>query len=250
MRDLSVFGRIAVALPLACALLATCIPHARGGETIRDERLGITVTLPDGFVPVPAESRPPDFPFCYARDFSQPDRSLSIAFRGCGVLVMDDKMTTDEIAAIKEDFPGAEIVSEHWKAIRLDVIRLARTDPDGVRRVYYGTSLPFQPEAIAIRVSGPEEQDAEVREQLQSVLRTFDGTPSSSSGQRAHANRFVIKRKHVSLVVLAAFGLLAVLVLLCRRWRRRKNAVRRAKMVIPAPQQDLPLDDRLHSEPY
>lgn len=228
----TVFARTVVAPFLAGAILASA-PLAAGAETVRDERLGITVTLPEGFAPVPVESRPPEFPFCYARDFPRPDRSLSIAFRGCGVRVTDDEMTLDDIASLKRDHPGAEVTAERWRAAKLDVVRYTRADPDGVRRVYYGTSLPLRPEAVFLVVSGPEDGDAEVREQLRAVLRGFGGTPSSSAADgvtRKPGNRWGIKNGHV---VLAALVLVAVGVLILVR--RRKARSERPPLVVPVP---------------
>ncbi len=198
-------------------LSVTQSPSAVGAETVRDARLGISFTLPDGFVPVPDELRIPQFPYSFGRDLEQPERAIIIRVRGSGGRTLSgDTLSPDDISLLGQQIPSVERFSEDWQGRRMDGIKVNTTDADGLRRVHYALPISTKPEAVLIWVSGPSTRDAVVRGHLNTVMQTFESTPISSS---APASGLALKNKHL---VLAGLIALMVALLIVARVRRRR----------------------------
>jgi hypothetical protein len=205
-----------------CILVAICATSVSAGEVVRDEKRKIGFRLPDGFLLVPAEARQSEFPHTYARDFEQPEQSIVLRLRGCGVLSTGEDFRADDITELRQKNPDTERFVEQWNGKPIDGVKTVIAEDDGVRRVYYWTVLPVQPEAIIVVVSGPASHDANVREQLKAVLSTFEATPSSppSDGNQRPRRGLVVKVWHLLLAGLVFVGvsLLGWRIL----WRRKR----------------------------
>lgn len=205
-----------------CVLVALCTTSVAAGEVVRDEKLKIGFQPPDGFLLVPAEFRQPEFPHTYARDFERPERAMILRLRGCGVLTTGEEFTPSDIAGLRQQHSEAERFVEQWNGKPIDGVRTVVGEDDGVRRVYYWTVLPVQPEAIVLVVSGPASRDQEVRQQLTSFLSTFEATPSSPPGTETQKSKrgLVVKRWHLILAGVVCVG---VVFRGCRILRRKKQ---------------------------
>jgi hypothetical protein len=184
---------------------------AWGGEVVRDAKLNMSVTLPEGVFPVPDEARLPGFTHCFARNPDQPGNAILICIRGVGATLASNRIPAQDLAKMRDRYPGAERFSVEWRSIPVEGFTFVMTD-NGFRAVNYHMVIPTQPEAIQIIASGATSQDPEVRGYLNSVLRTLEATPSSSSTPK----HLVIRVWHLVLVTLVVLA-----VVYCRRGSRR-----------------------------
>jgi hypothetical protein len=158
----------------------------------------------------------PGFPHNFALDPDQPERTILIRIRGSGGRQLSgNELSSDDLASLRQDLPGAERFTEEWKSIPMDGLRAITDDPDGVTRVHYALPLSTEPEAVLIWLNGPESRDSEVRAYLKALIGSLEGTPALAQPK----DRFVLKNKHL---VLAAIAISAVVFLGWRAWRRKR----------------------------
>jgi hypothetical protein len=157
--------------------------------------------MPEGFVPVPEKARLPGFPYGFACNRDQPERTILIYLRGAGAKVAGNEITPEDMAKVRSKYPDADRFPARWKSTPVEGFRFTLTE-DGVRTVNFSLTLATQPEAIHIAVIGPASEAAEARKYLDIVLQTLEAAPSSPSAP----NELVIRVWHlvvIALVVLA-----------------------------------------------
>jgi len=177
-------------------------------QATSNTELGYVMSLPDGFVAIPAEfAGGRDVVGCWAGEGSQ-------SSRGAFVLCVQRMHATLGREHLKStDLPAkSQLLTVRWKGLDIDAIR-TDTGQTGTPITVYTAQVPLRREAIQVIVAGPSARATEALAILNSVLRSLKGeTNWLSSTERAGRMGTI-----VGWVIGIAIGVLIVRMVLSRR---------------------------------
>ncbi len=177
-------------------------------QATSNTELGYVMSLPDGFVAIPAEfAGGRDVVGCWAGEGSQ-------SSRGAFVLCVQRMHATLGREHLKStDLPAkSQLLTVRWKGLDIDAIR-TDTGQTGTPITVYTAQVPLRREAIQVIVAGPSARATEALAILNSVLGSLKGeTNWLSSTERAGRMGTI-----VGWVIGIAIGGLIVRMVLTRR---------------------------------
>ena len=177
-------------------------------QATSNTELGYVMSLPDGFVAIPAEfAGGRDVVGCWAGEGSQ-------SSRGAFVLCVQRMHATLGREHLKStDLPAkSQLLTVRWKGLDIDAIR-TDTGQTGTPITVYTAQVPLRREAIQVIVAGPSARATEALALLNSVLGSLKGeTNWLSSTERAGRMGTI-----VGWVIGIAIGVLIVRMVLSRR---------------------------------
>ena len=128
------------------------------------------------------------------------------------VMVTDLKATIEQDAVTRPSGPSMKIESIHWKNFDLPVCKI--TEDKGTT---FNLQIPFKPHALQITVFGPNKDEAQLREELQAIVKSADGPTNWMTVAELKASiQWALIRAGLAAVVI--IGLIVFLV------RRRRTA--------------------------
>jgi hypothetical protein len=172
--------------------------------TIKDEKLGFTVTIPAGFVDFPggAALMPGNL---YTRALVHDDSKITvICIRDLGLLLPDEPPSMDaflegvqsgvkrasgnlneKLGVDAHDFssPGVSSKEVIWGAFHVWQFRLLAKADIG-ESVTFGTFIPLKPHGIIVMSTGPVADEKEVEQATSALLASLDG-PAGYATSRA-----------------------------------------------------------------
>ena len=177
-------------------------------QATSNTELGYVMSLPDGFVAIPAEfAGGRDVVGCWAGEGSQ-------SSQGAFVLCVQRMHATLGREHLKStDLPAkSQLLTVRWKGLDIDAIR-TDTGQTGTPITVYTAQVPLRREAIQVIVAGPSARATEALAILNSVLGSLKGeTNWLSSTERAGRMGTI-----VGWVIGIAIGVLIVRMVLSRR---------------------------------
>jgi hypothetical protein len=216
--------RVAVATVAAVWLLMVSAAAAvRAADTvISDSSLGITLTIPDGFEPVPDFQSPPGFDIRHAYQRTPTDGQP-------GVVIMVERLPGPRVygetydQAIQRRGGAQDVGDEQWKSHSLDVLVEKETLAGNVR-ITRRVQVPIMPNAIQLRVVGAESQDAELAELTRTLLASLDG-PTNWLSEEERRRQDTASGLAMTCLWLAAVAGVVYLLTAWRTWCFRTKAL-------------------------
>jgi hypothetical protein len=139
------------------------------GVLVEDSQLGFSLWLPDEFERVPEEEKPTDFVRVYRQSGVEGQLNVIVAVeRLHGVILREDLKADAANRAL-------EMTTERWKEFDISVARVSE-EINGVPAVVLNAQVPLNPEAIQLKLIGPEPQEVQIRQLLRDTLATLDGS--------------------------------------------------------------------------
>ena len=178
--------RVGTTLPIRLALLVLVGlgETAAGAAVIRDEKLGFTLTMPDGFVDFPAGKAEPGTAYAYLKGTPGTDDYAIVTIKPMGGVIGREALE-------RKDLPKIEGIKfdlrrEKWKSFEIDVM-VGTARQEGVGVYVAVAQVPLEREAIELVVAGPEARRADVLALLHTLLASLDG-PSNwlTDGERSY----------------------------------------------------------------
>jgi hypothetical protein len=197
------------------SIVLTLVPTLLvAGEVVSDQRLGLRLSIPDGFVPFPQGVEGDVlFAFQHPPAVDQKLGSFIRVSRLHGTLGRD-KMDPKVIAAKS---PQVTILPEQWKTFEIEVFRVPE-QLKGLQVLTFNAQVPLKPEAVQVTVLGEETQENELREVLRSVLASLEGQSNWLTWEE-RGQRFGEGIGKLLLTILVV----AVIVEVVRRSNRKKK---------------------------
>ena len=199
-------------LSIYILMVIVLFPGACVAETVFNEPLGFSFSLPKGYVlnEVNADQRGVLYTFGEGAVDSKDGRIV------IQVMTLGGVMGRDEPSEILESM-GTVTEDVSWRSFDLKLAR-ADIEANGWAIVTMFIQVPLEPEAIQVSVGAPLQREAQAKEALVSVLKSIDGTTNwVASGQRLRA---FLTGYGVTLL-LRGIPLILILALLCRGLRGR-----------------------------
>jgi hypothetical protein len=198
-----------LAVVVALGLLSAATARA---EVIRDEALGFTMTVPDGFADYPPGREQQGTPYAYVKGEPGTTDFTIIGIKPMGGTIGREPMPPSELP--QADGIKFDLRREKWKSFDIEVlVGVAQQEP-GVAVLV--AQVPLKRQAIQVAVTAPLARQAELLPLLRSLLASLDG-PSSW-----------LTDKERSLKAGKVIGGLAVMLGLAgwafARWRKRRIA--------------------------
>jgi hypothetical protein len=187
---------------LGMALILAAAPLV-AGETVSNQKLGLHLSVPDGFVEVPDKVQGVVL-FAFRRPALDGEKvGTFVLISRLGGVLSRDKIDPKVIVARA---PHVTIVPEKWKDLEIEVSRV----PERMGRLdvlTFNAQVPLEPEAIQISVLGEAAREDELRSVLRSLLGTLDGQTNWLSTQQ-RITRFAegVAKLAIALAVLLFFG--------------------------------------------
>jgi hypothetical protein len=207
----------AFVVALAAVAPALAAGALRAGETVSDDKLGLRLTVPDGFARDPARVKGKVIHTFHRPASGKEKFGTFIVVSRLGGLLGREKLDPKEFAA---QSPRATLEGEKWKEFDIEVFRVPE-EQDGVSVLTFNAQVPLKPEAVQVAVIG----DADREDELRGVLRsTLDGLEGETN--------WLSTRKRVALltegVVRLALTVVVVAVIAVVIWRvvRKRRAGR------------------------
>ncbi len=202
-------GCLSFLLVLAIAALSR---QAAAGPRVDATKLGLTVTLPDGFE-IPADSAdaaPSQMAFTRGRPGSGSFAVFELVPMGgtIGPGKLDRKIVEDSARAALR---AANAVADHfdyrtirWKSFDLELV-VAHVSKGAQRLVTLTTQIPLTHRAIEANLLGPAADEARLLDELQSILASLEGESSwlSDAERSARLGRMVGMLVGILLVLAA-----------------------------------------------
>jgi hypothetical protein len=181
-------------------------------DVIRDEALGFTLTVPEGFVDYPPGREQQGTPYAFVKGEPGRTDSTIIGIKPMGGTIGREPLPASELP--QGDGINFDVRREKWKSFDIEVlVGVAQQEP-GIAVVV--AQVPLKPQAIQVAVTAPLARQAELLPLLRSLLASLDG-PSNW-----------LTDKERSLGAGKAIGGLAVMLGLAgwaiARWRKRRTA--------------------------
>lgn len=153
-------------------MLLSLASAAAAGPTVRDEKLAITLSLPDGFEPMPGFRRPAGQNIPYA--FQRRDLGENVGTMVC-IQVLDGVIGREEPPADLVGKNGViRLYREKWKSFDLDVVVIREINNSSMF-LTRNVMIPTKPKAIILRIFGPDSKDAEMAALARDLLASLNG---------------------------------------------------------------------------
>jgi hypothetical protein len=193
---------------VALGLLSAATARA---EVIRDEALGFTLTVPEGFVDYPPGREQQGTPYAYVKGQPGTTDFTIIGVKPMGGTIGREPLPASELP--QADGIKFDLRREKWKSFDIEVlVGVAQQEP-GIAVLV--AQVPLKRQAIQLAVTSPLARQAELLPLLRSLLASLDG-PSNWLTDRER-----------SLRAGKAIGGLAVMLGLAgwaiARWRKRRR---------------------------
>jgi hypothetical protein len=173
--------------PFFVALVVCLGAGAASAETIRNEELGFTLTLPEGSREFPEGKQGPDIMYAYAIG-PRVDEGQFLAFgveRMRGTIGRENLTLGhyEQYRELQKDNPYAkaippdakvDIITESWQGFEIQVLRMEATF-EGVAVITYAAPVPLRREAIQILVGSGQDNAEEGRQLLRTLLANLHG---------------------------------------------------------------------------
>jgi len=181
-------------------------------DVIRDEALGFTMTVPDGFVDYPPGRQQQDTTYAYLKGDPGTTDFTIIGIKPMGGTIGREPMPASELP--QTDGIKFDLRREKWKSFDIEVlVGVAQQEP-GIAVLV--AQVPLKRQAIQVAVTAPLARQAELLPLLRSLLASLDGPSNWLTG------------KERSLKTGETIGGLAVVLGLAgwafARWRKRRTA--------------------------
>jgi hypothetical protein len=152
-------------------------------ELIHDEKLGFTLTVPDGFVDFPAGKEQPGTAYAYLKGTPGTDDFAIITIKSMGGTIGREALERKDLPKI--DGIKFDLRRDKWKSFDIDVM-VGTARQEGIGVYVAVAQVPLKREAVEVVVAGPEARKAEVLALLRSLLASLDG-PSNwlTDGERS-----------------------------------------------------------------
>lgn len=197
---------------LAVVALGLLYGTTARAEVIRDEALGFTMTVPEGFVDYPPGREQQGTPYAYVKGEPATTDFTIIGIKPMGGTIGREPMPASELP--QADGIKFDLRREKWKSFDIEVlVGVAQQEP-GIAVLV--AQVPLKRQAIQVAVTAPLARQAELLPLLRSLLASLDG-PSNW-----------LTDKERSLKTGEVIGGLAVVLGLAvwafTRWRKRRMA--------------------------
>jgi hypothetical protein len=190
------------------AMIALCFANGRaanGAETVKDDKLGFTLTVPDGFKRADMLiGLVPDAVYAFLNDSS-------------GIMLFIEKMggtisTEPSNPRMPTDFKG-RLFTIKWQQFDIRAIEIPERTEDG-DLITYNAQIPLKGEAIQVKLVGPAERKSEVSKLLTETVTGLRGEPnlsrqklrSSPLANSKHDGKVAV----IVAIVLAVVGLIGL----------------------------------------
>ncbi|HEX2658792.1 MAG TPA: hypothetical protein VHU40_10990 [Polyangia bacterium] len=215
--------RLVRSILLLLMVLATPL-RAWAGARVTDEKLGLAVTVPDGFqvAPAPAADGKPT-PLVFTRGEVNTASFVALQFvplRGTiGREKLDRKIVEDSARAATKgtgaSIDAFEYRTARWKAFDLELI-VGRVSNQERQLVTFSTQVPLVRHALQVSMMGAAADEARLAREFQATLASLEGESSWLTDEQ----RSERLGRMVGMVVGGAVGIGVVLWLVRRRQRR------------------------------
>ena len=186
-------------------------PTARA-DVIRDEALGFTLTIPEGFVDYPPGRQQPNTPYAYVKGDPGTTDFTIIGIKPMGGTIGRQQLPASELP--QADGIKFDLRREKWKSFDIEVlVGVAQQEPGSAVLV---AQVPLERQAIQVAVTAPLARQAELLSLLRTLLASLDGP----SNWLTDKERSLSAGKAVGgLVVMLGLAGWAI-----ARWRKRRAA--------------------------
>ncbi len=203
---------VKLAAGVLCLLLLRPVAWA---AQVENADFGFSITIPDDFQPDP-EVAATNADFIHAFTRADPDGGLAtiIILERMRGRIGREKL---DPAKLPPGFKGS-VFTARWNDFEIEAIELPEL-LNGVPTINYNAQVPLKPEAIQVRVVGPQSRQAELRALLDQLLASLQGDSNwlrSSAPPALAASRHYTTMLVTALVVGIVLGLV-VLWLIGRR---------------------------------
>jgi hypothetical protein len=183
---------------------------AARAEVIHDAKLGLTLTLPEGFRDYPPGRQQPNTPYSFIKGEPGTDDFAIVGIEPMGGTIGREPL---------KELPQAEGIKfglrrEKWRSFDIDVmVGVARQGQVGLYVLV--AQVPLKPEAIQVKLVAPEAHQADLLALLRTLLAGLDG-PSNwlTDAERGRSAGRAVGGLAV-LLALAAW--------MFARWRKRRK---------------------------
>jgi hypothetical protein len=196
---------------LLCLVLTLAAHPLFARETVSDPQLGLSLSVPDGFVKDP-EKVQGNVVFAFQRPPGEGQKvgTFILVSRLGGVL--DRKPIEPKEIAAKS--PHVTIEEEKWKEFVIQAFRVPE-QLDDLRMVTFNAPVPLKPRAVQIGVVGEAAREDELRGVLRSVLQNLEGQSNWLTAEQ-RADRYGegitrVSRTAGVVVLVVLIGLLLAL---------------------------------------
>lgn len=216
---------------LSVVLLVATPLSAWAGLHVTDEKLGVTLTLPDAFEAGAAATPPPPegqlAPLTFARGQVGADSFAVLQvtpLRGTiGRDKIDRKIVEDSARAAvrgsQSRITSFEYETARWNAFELELV-VAQVSNQGRRFVTLSTQVPLAHHALQISLMGPAEEEARLRAEFQATLSALVGESNWLNDQQRSERLGRI----AGMAIGGLVGTGVVLAVMLRRQRRQRRA--------------------------
>ena len=170
--------------------------------------LGYVMSLPDGFVSIPAEfAGARDVVACWAGEGAQPAQgALVLCVQRMHAPLGREHLKSSDLP------PKSQLITVRWNGLDIDAIR-TDTASAGAPITVYTAQVPLRKEAIQVVVAGPSARATESLATLNTVLGSLKGETNwlSSTERASRLGRIV------GWVIGIVIGLLIVRIVFTRR---------------------------------
>ena len=168
---------------IACVVLLSTVPVSGKAWTLDNSDLGISMTIPDGFVSdTQLASLKPSFVYVYRKPGGREVISdPTIVIEKLNGTIGRARLTLQDLP---KNFNGT-LTTGHWNGREIDVARIVE-QVAGLQIVTYKAQVPLRPQAIQIWVGGNLDMDAKIRRLLDDSLASLKGQADDSLLPVAH----------------------------------------------------------------
>jgi hypothetical protein len=149
--------------------------HLPNSRLLKDERLGFSMDVPEGFREFPEGKRTPTIEHVFIKESTDAGeaRKVITVERMNGILSKNQRLTLERIQKHMPAGVTAEVASRNWRGLKVDTI-VAAVEQNGMRMVVYTIQIPLIPSAIQLSVTGPESKRAETEQLADGLLASVE----------------------------------------------------------------------------
>jgi hypothetical protein len=168
--------RLARIVPLALLVVMAAAPSVRG-ETLKDDRLGFTLQIPEGFVPYEELlGRQPKLAHAYLAHDPDGQRKYLLQIAPLGGILDREKLTKGQKPP---EFKG-KTFHVPWKGFEIEAFQTPE-EIDDQKFLTYTVNVPLKRQAIQVSVSGAADRAEELETVFASVVANLEGESNWST---------------------------------------------------------------------
>jgi hypothetical protein len=181
-------GRLCRVIAAILSLTLLLQPVLKAAETVSNDKHGFQLTVPEGFVPdAELAAASPDMIYAFVRgDRTDDDPDMVLFIESLGGTIGRERLNPDELP---QEFQGRLFTAE-WQGFEVDGLSMPEKLGE-VDLLTYNVQIPLKRAAIQVRLTGPAEDEAELRSLLDQTLVGLEGESNwqSSALQRRALGR-------------------------------------------------------------